>query len=66
MSSWHRRDNGHYPAERNPPGSFTTLVSGTIMSRVYFSHLKLKLQATFFSVAATKNLENIFKQCYST
>ena len=62
MSSWHC----HYPAERNPSGSCTTSVSATVMARLYSGNWKLKLQGTFFSVTATKNLKNIFKQRYFT
>ena len=66
MWSWYRQDNGRYPAGRNPPGSCTTSVSATIMPRLYCGNWKLKLQVRFFSVAATKNLQNIFKQRYFT
>ena len=59
MLSWHRHNNGRYQAERNPPGSCTTLVSTTIMLRLYCDNWKLKLQVRFFSVDATKNLQNI-------
>ena len=66
MSSWHRHDNGRYPAERNPWESCTTSVSATITAHLYYGNWKLKLQGKFFSVTATKNLQNIFKQRYFT
>ena len=56
MSPWHRRDNGHYPAERNPPGSYTTSVSATLMPCLYCGNWKIKVLGDFFWVAATKNL----------
>ena len=55
ISLWHCRNNGRYPAERNPPGSYTTSVSTTIMSILYCGNWKLKCQDISFSVAATKN-----------
>ena len=33
MPSRHRRNNGRYPVERNPPGSYTSSVPATIMPR---------------------------------
>ena len=53
--SWHRHNNGRYPAERNLPGLCTTPVSDTIIPRLYCGNWKLKLQMRFFWVAATKN-----------
>ena len=47
---------GHYPAERNPLRSYATSVSATIMPRLYCGNWKIKIQATFFKVAATKNM----------
>ena len=35
MSPCHRCDNGRYQAERNPPGSYATLVSAAIVPRLY-------------------------------
>ena len=49
MSPWHRRDNGRYPAERNPPGSYTTSVSPTIMPCFYCGNRKVKASGDFFS-----------------
>ena len=48
MLSWHCRDNGRYPAERNPPGSYTTSVSATITPRLYCSNRKIKASGEFF------------------
>ena len=56
VSSWHSRDNGRYPAERNPPGSYTSSVSATIISRLYCGNWKIKAPGDFFSVASTKNM----------
>ena len=59
ISPWYRRDNGRSgrnPAERNPPGLYTSSVSGTIMSRLYYGNWKIKASGDFFSVAATKNM----------
>ena len=61
MSSWHRRDNGRYPAERNLPGLYATSVSATIMSGLYRGNWKIKASGDFFSVAATKNMFFFFK-----
>ena len=62
ISSWHCHNDGCYLAERNPPGSCTTSVSATIMPHLYCDNWKLKLRVRFFSIAATKNLQNVFKQ----
>ena len=61
MSSWRRRDNGRYPVERNLPGSYTSSVSPTIMSRLYYGKWKIKVSGDFFSVAATRNMFFLFK-----
>ena len=61
MSSWHRRDNWHSPAERNPPGSYTSSASATIISRLYCGNWKIKASGDSFSVAATKNMYFFFK-----
>ena len=53
MSSWHRRVNGRYPAERNPPGSYATSVSATIMPCFYCGNWKIKASGNFFSVATS-------------
>ena len=67
MSSGHRCDNGRYPAERDPPGSYDTSVSATIMSRLFYGNWKLKASDDFFLAAATKNMYHFsFKQRYST
>ena len=63
MSSWYRHDNGCYPAEINFPGSCTTSLSAAIKPCLYGGNWKLKVPVRLFSVAATKNLQNIFKQC---
>ena len=57
ISSWHRRDNRPYPAERNPSGLYATLVSATIMPYLYCSNWKLKLQATFSQLLQQKFLK---------
>ena len=54
ISSWHRHNNRRYPAERYPPGSYTTLVSATIMPRLYCSNWKLKLQVSFSQLLLRK------------
>ena len=41
MSTWNHRDNGSYPVERNPLGSYTTSVSATIMSCLYYDNQKV-------------------------
>ena len=62
ISSQNRHDNGRYPAERYPlVGWYATLVSVTIMSRLYWCNWKLKLRARLLSVAATKNLQKHFQ-----
>ena len=61
MSSWHRRDNGLYPAETNPPGLYATSVSATIMPRLFCGNSKIKASGDFFSVAATMNMYFFFK-----
>ena len=67
MPSWHRCDNGRYPAERDPPGSYDTSVSATIMSRLFCGNWKTKASGDFFLVAAMKSMYNFsFKQRYST
>ena len=65
MSSWYLRDNGRYPAERNPPESYTTSVSATIIPRLYCGNSKIKASGDFFSVAAMRNVF-FSKQHYST
>ena len=45
ISSWHRHDNGRYPAERNPLGSYATLVSVTIIPRLHGALMQLKNKA---------------------
>ena len=54
ISSWHRRNNGRYPAESNPPGSYTTSVSATIMSRLYCGNWKIKFEVTLFQLLLWK------------
>ena len=61
MSSWHRRDNGRYPAERNLPGLYATSVSATIMSGLYRGNWEIKASGDLFSVAATKNMLFFFQ-----
>ena len=56
MSSLHHRDNGRYPAERNPPGSYTTSVSATIRPCLHCGNWKAKASGDFFSVAAAKSM----------
>ena len=56
MSSGHRRDNGRYPAEINPPGSYATSVSATIMPCFYCGNWKLKHQATFFQLLPPEDI----------
>ena len=58
ISSWHRRDNGRYPAEGNPPESYTIQYHSQ-KSHIYIvATKKLKLQAAFFKF--------FFKQRFST
>ena len=55
MSLWHRRDNGRYAAEKNPPRLYTSSVSATIMPLLYYGNWKIKASGDFSSVAATEN-----------
>ena len=49
-SSCHGHNNGRYPAERNPPESYATLVSATVMPCVYCGNRKLEPQVSFNSL----------------
>ena len=60
MSSWLRRDNGRYPAKRNPPGLYTTSGSATVMLRLYYGNWCIKASGDIFSVTATKNIHIFF------
>ena len=60
MLSWHRRDNGHYTTEINPPGSYTTSVSVTIMPRLYCGDWKIEaLGDLFFQFLLKKTCKKI-------
>ena len=52
MSSWHCFDNGRYPAERNPSGSYTTAVSSKIMPRLCVNW-KIKASGEFSLIATS-------------
>ena len=41
---------------RNPPGSYTSSASATIVTRLYYGNWKIKASGDFFSVSATKNM----------
>ena len=41
MSSWHSRDNGRFPVERNPPGLYTASVLATITPCLYCGNWKI-------------------------
>ena len=47
MLSWYFWDSGRYPAERNPPGSYTTPVSAKIIPRLC-ANWKSKASEFFF------------------
>ena len=67
LTNEHRRDNGHYPAKKNPPESYPSSVSATIMPRLYCGNWKSKLQVTFFlSCCYEKYVFFSSKQRYST
>ena len=53
---WSHRDNGRYPAERNPPGSNTTSGSATIISCLYCGIWKIKAPDDFFFSCCCKNI----------
>ena len=61
-SSWHRRDNGRYPTERNPPRLYTTSVLATIMPRLYCETEKNKASGDFFSLSCCYQKNVIFFQ----
>ena len=65
MSSWHRHNNGRYPAHRNPPGSYTSSVSATKMQPLYCGNWKIRATGTFFQLLLRKTWFFSY-QCYST
>ena len=56
MSSWHRRNNGRYLVERNPPGSYATSVSAIIIPCFYCVNWKIKSSGNFFQLLPPEDI----------